>query len=56
MLSAGVEFFTQMDAIMKKAIYVPLAVMALILVSSMSLYAWRGGHGGHFGGSIWIGP
>jgi hypothetical protein len=41
---------------MKKAIYVPFAVMVMILVSTMSAQAWHGGHGGHFSGSIWIGP
>jgi hypothetical protein len=41
---------------MKKAIYFPVAVMVMILVNSISAQAWHGGHGGHFGGSIWIGP
>lgn len=50
-----------MGATMKKTIYSLLVVAGLILASSLPAYARYGhggwhGHGGHFSGSIWIGP
>ncbi len=40
---------------MKKTMCTLLAAAGLMMMSSMSAYAYHGGHG-HFSGSIWIGP
>ncbi len=38
---------------MEKAFFTVLAVAALIPMFSLPVHAW---HGGHFRGSVWIGP
>ena len=42
-----------MEAEMNKTIYIAFAAIALLLVNSMPVLAW---HGGHFGGGVWLGP
>ncbi len=41
---------------MKKIVCISLAVVALSMMGATASYAYHGGHGGHVGVGVWVGP
>ena len=41
---------------MKKIFVTLIAAVLMLMFNSVESHAFRGGHGGHFGVSVWVGP